>query len=81
MTANQDIRHFDPYRPNRPSTVPATCLGFPMVGTHGTVGTVENEELLLLYKESYPVREILSSRRTDCPKCTRMTHKSAYPEM
>ena len=57
MTAMQDIRHFHPYRPNRPATVPAASLGFPMFGTHGTVGTVDKEEELLLYIEDYPVRE------------------------
>jgi hypothetical protein len=53
MTAMQDTRHFPPYRPNRPSTVPAVSVGFPMLETDGTVGTVDKEEEELLYIESY----------------------------
>ena len=56
MTATQDTRHFLPYCPNRPTIVPAVSLEFPMIGTGGTVGTVDIEEELL-YIESYPVRE------------------------
>jgi hypothetical protein len=57
MTATHDIWHFRPYRPNRPTTVPAVSLGFPMLGTYGTVDTVEIEEELLLYIKDYSVRE------------------------
>ena len=54
---NADTRHFYPFRPNRPFTVPALSLGFSTVGTHGTVGTVNKEEELLLYIEDYTLRE------------------------
>jgi hypothetical protein len=57
MTALRDTRNFLPFCTNRPSTVPSASLGFPMLGTGGTVGTVEIEEELLLYIESYTVRE------------------------
>ncbi len=49
MTATLDTWHFLPFRPNRPTTVPAVSLVYPMLGTHGTVGTVDKEEELLLY--------------------------------
>ena len=57
VTVMQATRHFHPYRPNRPSTVPAVSLGFTSLGTDGTVGTVDKEEELLLYIEGYAVRE------------------------
>ena len=57
MTAMQDTRHLLPCCPICTTTVPAVSLGLPMLGTYGTVGTVDIEEELLLYIENYTVRK------------------------